>query len=197
MRALTTSKEQCAFIYNIHRIIPLNRGYTAYDPQRRMNRNPFVASFQCVQIDVRRPFSFTLIAVHTDPDVVPVELRALSDILQLVRRSANEDDVIMVGDFNASADKFRELGQIPNLFAAIPPGLATNTNRTACYDNILFDRNATTEFNGQYGVFDVATYYGLTRVQAAQISDHMPVWATFSAFESQDSVAGQNYPLQR
>jgi endonuclease/exonuclease/phosphatase family metal-dependent hydrolase len=196
----TTSKEQFAFIYNTQRLTPLNSGYTVSDPRRRMNRNPFAATFQCIPGDQRSAsFTFTLVAVHTDPDVVPLEMEALAEVWQIVRRSAYEDDVILLGDFNASPVRFGPLAQVPNLFAAIPPELPTNVARTACYDNIVFDRYATSEFARQSGVFDIANYYGLTAEQVALISDHMPIWAVFSMFETTANVAGQGVrvPISR
>jgi hypothetical protein len=51
------------------------------------------------------------------------------------------------------------------------------------YDNLLFDRNRTAEFTGRWGVFDLESVFRLTRDQALQISDHLPVWAEFQAYE--------------
>ena len=52
------------------------------------------------------------------------------------------------------------------------------------YDNILFSSVATTEFTGRWGVADIQTVFGLTLEQALEVSDHFPVWAEFSIWES-------------
>ncbi len=59
----------------------------------------------------------------------------------------------------------------------------TNTRRDKMYDNIVFDRRATTEFTGKWGVVDLAREFGLTQQAALEVSDHCPVWAEFSAYE--------------
>jgi deoxyribonuclease-1-like protein len=51
------------------------------------------------------------------------------------------------------------------------------------YDNIVFDRRATTEFTGRWGVVDLAKEFGLTQQAALEVSDHCPVWAEFRAYE--------------
>jgi deoxyribonuclease-1-like protein len=52
------------------------------------------------------------------------------------------------------------------------------------YDNLVFDSRATSEFTGRSGVLDLMVEYGLSKEQALEVSDHFPVWAEFSAFES-------------
>lgn len=74
------------------------------------------------------------------------------------------------------------MGDLP-VTAAIN-GVPTNTRKTKSYDNIIFDRRATAEYTGQWGVLDLAAEFGLTREQALVVSDHMPVWAAFGAVEN-------------
>jgi deoxyribonuclease-1-like protein len=40
------------------------------------------------------------------------------------------------------------------------------------------------EHTGQWGVFDLLSEFGLTMEQALKVSDHLPVWAEFSAYEA-------------
>lgn len=180
----TSSKEQYVYIYNEQKLERLDQGLVLRHPRQMLHRDPLAVTFRCRTPDPRSGFSFTLINIHTDPDVVPAEMAALAEIMGMARQSfPYEDDLILLGDFNASPLQFGPLAQVPNLFAAIPPEMNTNTLRTKCYDNIVFDRVATTEFQSRYGVFDLATYYNLTTEQAQLISDHQPVWALFSAYE--------------
>ena len=71
---------------------------------------------------------------------------------------------------------------MPNITYVVS-GVPTNTRGDKTYDNILFDRNATTEYLGQAGVLDVVREFNLTQEQALKVSDHLPIWAEFSVYE--------------
>ena len=45
------------------------------------------------------------------------------------------------------------------------------------------DKTATSEYTGQWGVFDLLPEFGLTMEQVLKVSDHPPVWAEFSVYE--------------
>lgn len=180
----TSSKEQYAYIFNTARL-ELDRGslYTVQDPENALHREPLVASFRVRGPPPEQAFTFTLVNIHTDPDVVPQELAALDDVYRAVRNDGRgEDDVIILGDLNADDRHLGELGQIPYLTCAIS-GVPSNTRRTQLYDNIVFDSRASVEFTGVAGVYDLTGEYGLTLEQALEVSDHLPVWAEFSAWE--------------
>jgi endonuclease/exonuclease/phosphatase family metal-dependent hydrolase len=194
----TTSKEQYVFIFNEQKIERVDQGMVLRHPQRLLHRDPLAVTFRCRTPNPQNGFSFTLINIHTDPDVVASELDALADILQMARQAFRyEDDLILLGDLNAAPNQFGRLGQVANLFAAIPPQMPTNAARTKCYDNIVFDRYATSEFQNKSGAFDLAQHYNLTIDQAKSISDHQPVWGLFSAYEKpQAGVATQPLGLR-
>lgn len=189
----TDSKEQYVFIYNEQKIERLDQGLVLRHPNGLLHRNPLAVTFRCRTPDPRYGFSFTLINIHTDPDMVPSEMAGLADIMRMARQAfPYEDDLILLGDLNASPLQFGPLAQVPNLFAAVPPDVDTNTAGNKCYDNIVFDRYATTEFTNRYGVFDLLSHYRLSEPQAQLISDHKPIWALFSAYEKpQTGVAAQ------
>src|SRR5204863_2746337 len=122
---------------------------------------------------------------HTDPDETDQELDVLDDVFFKVRDDPRrgEDDVILVGDFNAKALSMRQLGNVKGLAKVVNGETPTNTLHNAQYDNILFHETATTEHTARGGVFDFLRQYNLTLEQAKRVSDHMPVWAEFSVFE--------------
>ena len=65
-------------------------------------------------------FTFTLINVHTDPDIVATEMSVMDDVYRVVRDDGrDEDDVIILGDFNADDAHLGELGQVPGITWAI------------------------------------------------------------------------------
>ncbi|MEK6246723.1 MAG: endonuclease/exonuclease/phosphatase family protein [Planctomycetales bacterium] len=185
----TSSKEQYAYLFNTRTIeIDRTRTYTVDDKQLdRMHREPLVSFFRTRTGNPGEAFTFKLVNVRTDPDDVPEEMNALDDVyLDVLDDGDNEDDVIMLGDFNTSVKKLYEFGGISEISWALD-GVKTNTLRTRSYDNIFFHADKTREFNGRAGVFDLVRELNLTTQQALAISDHLPVWAEFSAFESRDA----------
>lgn len=184
----SSSKEQYAFIFDLASIqIDRNQLYTVEDPGDRLHREPLVGWFRA-----RLPagqenlaFTFSLADVHTDPDEVEFELGALAEAFYRIRddKVRNEDDVIMLGDFNARESELRQLGALPGLVKVITGTTPTNTLRTAQYDNILFHGTITNEFTGRGGVYDFMRDFNLTQEQAERVSDHLPVWAEFSVYE--------------
>jgi len=181
----TASKEQYAFVFDLASIeIDRYQLYTVDDPDRLLHRPPLVGWFRARGPRPEQAFTFSLVTVHTDPDEVDLELDVLDDVFVKVRDDGrNEDDVILLGDFNASEQNLRQLGQMPGLVKAVVGRTPTNIRATAQYDNILFHETATTEFTGRCGVFDFLRDFNLTLEQAERVSDHLPVWAEFSVYE--------------
>jgi deoxyribonuclease-1-like protein len=186
----TVSKEQFVYLFD-QATIEVDRGaaYTVDDPDDLLHREPFVGWFRVRGPAPDQAFTFTLANVHTDPDDVDDEIGVLDNVFFKVRDdSRNEDDLIMLGDFNADDRHLNDLGRISGMMAAITQ-TPTNTRKTQQYDNLLFQLPATSEYTGRSGVFDFLREYNLTLEQALQVSDHMPVWAEFSMQESGVSPA--------
>lgn len=187
--------QQYAYIYDSTRVrLDEDRVYIMNDDEDRMHREPLVASFVAIPTGVenRRPFSFTLINVHTVPaQVAPGadrenELDVLADVYANVRHweysRYGEDDIILLGNLNASGDQLGKLGRTPGL-ASVAGSQPTNTVGTETLDHILIDLQTTGEFTRVASVLDYARDLGLSEHQAARVSDHRPVWAQFSSFE--------------
>jgi len=180
----TTSKEQYAFVYDTM-TIEADRSalYTVEDRSDLLHREPLVACFRARGPPPNEAFTFTLVNVHTDPDEVPQEVEALADVFRAVRNDGRgEDDILLLGDLNADEHRFGVLARLPNVTWVIS-GVPTNTRGTKTYDNILFNRVATSEFTGTSGVVDLMREYQLTLDAALEVSDHLPIWAEFSTFE--------------
>ena len=181
----TVSTEQYAFVFDTTRIEhdPSAIG-TIQDPSDLMHREPFLSRFRARTQQPDRAFTFWLVNAHTDPDEVPQEIAALADVFQMMQRArADEDDVILLGDLNASETQFGRLGQIPGINWAVR-GTMTNTRQNKMYDNIIFHGQATSEFTGRWGVYDLERTYGISREDALKVSDHLPVWAEFQVWEA-------------
>ena len=180
----TTSKEQYAFVFDRATVeVDRQQMYTVADPDDLLHRPPLVAPFRVRGPPPDAAFTFSLVNIHTDPDEVTQELNVLDDVFRLVQNDGRaEDDVILLGDFNADDRNLEELGQLTALTCAIVSS-STNTRRTKEYDNLIFSSQATTEFTGRSGVFDFMREYNLSLEQALEVSDHLPVWAEFSVQE--------------
>jgi hypothetical protein len=180
----TSSKEQYAFIFN-KATVELDREsvYTVHDPDDLLHREPLVAGFRVRGPPPEEAFTFTLINTHTDPDEVAAEIESLDDVFRAVRDDGRyEDDLILLGDFNADDVRLRAAGGLGSVTAAIS-GQPTNTRGSDTYDNLLFQPLTTAEFNGRAGIVDLLRAFNLTMEQALEISDHCPVWAEFSIRE--------------
>jgi endonuclease/exonuclease/phosphatase family metal-dependent hydrolase len=179
-------KEHFAYVFDTDRIMcDRNSVYTVGDPDNLLSREPYVASF-CTRESPDIAFTFILVNVHTVPEPVSTrdkEIEALAEVYRVVRRAGRgEDDVIMLGDFNADEKHLGRISQIPGI-APLLRGVASNTRQTHLEDNIIIHLPSTTEYAGRSGVFDLMKQYNLSLDMAEQVSDHFPVWAEFSAYE--------------
>ena len=187
----TSIKEQYAFVWDASRVRILpNSVYTLRDDLNDFHREPLVATFETnapTQGGSYRPFRFTLINIHTDPDEVDYELDRLDEALALVQQDdPGEDDLILLGDLNADENHLGQLSRMRNILPLLK-AQPTNIRRTASYDNLVIHRVRTSEWTGRSGTLDFEADYGLTFDQALGVSDHLPVWADFEPFESAGS----------
>ena len=196
----TNSKEQYAFIYDKAAIEVNPRCiFTVNDPDSLLQRTPFVAMFRVRGPPAQQAFTFVLIDMHTEPDDTKSELNTLAQVYQAVRRACpGEDDIILLGDLNVDDQHLGDLGRIDNIMPIVRHTF-TNTRQHAQYDNIIIHQPSTAEFTGRWGVFNFQQQFHLTLDQALEVSDHFPVWAEFSAYESTTPgrVASRNEDLQR
>ena len=176
--------EQFAFVFDTASVeVDRSTMYTVDDPGRLMRRDPLVATFRVRGPDAKEAFTFTLVNVHVDPERAAGELAALADVFRAVRTNGlGEDDIILLGNLGADSRRLGLLGQLPNMTAALSL-VPTTTQGTKMYDNILFNRDATTEFTGRASVVDLLQEFGVTMQQALEVSDHLPIWAEFSIYE--------------
>lgn len=196
----TASTEQYAFVFNASTVEhdPSSVG-TINDPSDVLHREPLVTRFRARTQSPAQAFTFWLVNVHTDPDEVAQEVDALADVFHVMRSALpDEDDVILLGDFNASETQLGRLGQYPGIRWAVN-GVMTNTRQTKAYDNIVFHGQATSEYTGRWGVVDLESALGISREAALTVSDHLPVWAEFQLWEtpSQGSVAARPSDYRR
>ena len=111
----TVSTEQYAFVYNTLSVeYEPSSVATILDPSDLLHREPFVTRFRTRTNSPDHAFTFWLVNIHTDPDEVPTEIAALADVFQVMQSARpEEDDVILLGDLNASESQLGRLRQIP------------------------------------------------------------------------------------
>ena len=185
----STSKEQYTYIYDAAKLRVTHQPTTVRDPQGVMPRPPLATRFQCIELPEGQGFTFTLLNVHTAPDQALQELRALESVVAATRQLLPmEDDIIVLGDFNASTSQIAGVRWFPAQAAAISNELMTNTRQSKNYDNLVFDSRATVEYTARSGVFVYQQLYQLSLEQALEVSDHCPVWGEFSIFENRGAT---------
>ncbi len=179
----TVSKEQYAYVYDAARLITSEQcSYTLNDDINLIHREPLVARFVARTGRTTQPWTFSLVNLHTDPDVAQREVDAMGGIMREIRNfefsSGQEDDVLLLGDLNAGPTKFGQLQSQASLVPVIG-NEPTNVRGTEIYDNILLDTTTTAEFTGNAGVLRLTEFFNLTVNEALRLSDHNPVWAEF------------------
>lgn len=178
------NQPQYAFIYNTATLdLELGHTYTVADPDNVLVREPLVGWFRTRMVHPNDAFTFTVANIQLDRQHPGNELAYLGSLYDAIRRDGRgEDDVIMVGDFK-SGDRALKSAQQRYGMTWVISDTATNTMNDAQYDNLVFNQMATLEFTGNGGVIDFLKAYNLGFRDAMSISEHMPVWAEFSAYE--------------
>ena len=97
---------------------------------------PLVAEFRVRGPPPSEAFTFALVNVLVDPRRGPQELDSLAEVFRAARDSGRasdsghgEDDIIMLGDFEADPEHLGRLGHVPGLVAAVN-GVPTTTRGT-------------------------------------------------------------------
>lgn len=164
-----TSQERYAYFFNTQTVASLGPGELFDDSAHdSFQREPFLGRFRAGSMD------FTLAQVHTRPQSALEEMGALDSVIAWARNAYGDQEVIALGDFNASCDyaSTEELDRLalrgPGYQWIVPDDADTNVSARACaYDRIVATTAAGVRFTGAWGV-DTAT---------GTVSDHYPVWA--------------------
>jgi deoxyribonuclease-1-like protein len=173
-----------AFVFDADTIQVDRRTIATVDNRAQQFRHPPLTALFCAKAAPQKEaFTFLLINVHTPSDRVGREVPLLAQVFRTVRDGPQgEDDVIMLGEIGVGDADLQELGRIANMTCAIE-GKSTLTRSARTVDNILFDRRATTEYMHRSDVVDVMRQFNLTLNEAANLTEHLPIWAEFHVRE--------------
>jgi len=170
------SREQYAFYYRNSVLEPVDDAQLFDDAERDLfQREPFLARFRVKGA----PFSFVLITIHTAPERAVDEIASLHDVVTWARTVyAQEDDFIVLGDFNAGCSYASSQSLAPLDIRGtgyewiVPDEADTNLASSQCpYDRIVVTTGTVEDYTGRWNVD--------TTFAEKAVSDHHPVWAEF------------------
>ncbi|MEE6501814.1 hypothetical protein FKM82_004328 [Ascaphus truei] len=181
-----TYKEQYAFIYR-KELVSVKETYQYPDLQPgdldAFSREPFVVWFQAPRSDVKE---FVIVPQHTTPEASVREIDELYDVFVDVKQKWKSKNFIFMGDFNADCGyvpkkqwKNIRLRNNPEFIWLIGDKNDTTVrSSTHCaYDRIVVhgEKLMSSIVPQSAAVFDFKDAFGLTEVQALDVSDHFPV----------------------
>jgi hypothetical protein len=177
-------RQQYAFVFNTQTVV-LDRKelYTVDDRDDLLAYEPLVGWFRAVGPPANEAFTFSLINVRIQAETALQERDYLANLLFAVRNDGRqEDDIILAGDLQGAPGQLGSLDRIADLVFAVTQ-TPTDVAGIEAWDNLVFARAATGEYTGDSGVFDFLRKYNLPLDEAAEVSDHLPVWAEFLIYE--------------
>jgi endonuclease/exonuclease/phosphatase family metal-dependent hydrolase len=177
----SSSKEQYWVIYDAGKFSLL--GAAQYpDHDDIFERNPLG-----VYLRSAKGFGFILIDNHLQPGSAEKEIEALPAVVSYFKDYWGEEDVLVVGDFNADGSYYNE-SLLETVFSAEEYEIViTNDFDTTVapsdntYDRFIISNSAREDFTGKKGAlrFDEEFDFSLYSIKPQEVSDHYPVWAEF------------------
>jgi len=182
------SRELYAFVYDNTIISQVKAGSLFQDST--FFRYPYYASFRAGHFD------FTAIIIHVIWGSTVAqrrkEINRLAYVYQTIQDAdAQENDVILLGDFNRAPDDDLAWGPIKSISSMLhlfdPPSKSMIWD-TELYDNLWFQSIYTKEFTLDRGIvhFDESDFGNNDDAASAAVSDHRPVWGLFRMYSGDD-----------
>ena len=192
------NRERLAFVYD-HRAVSFTGLAASVNPPRKKSGKEYVPEFSWWRAPYMASFSsgnfdFVVIVAHIRwgdgvADRLP-EIRSLAEWADLKRRqdTAEDKDILMMGDFNIPSQKSELFEAITSKGLSIPKALqkltfGTDLAKGKRYDQILHYANYPENFTNLGGVLDFyqgdsePLFLGLSKDKFTfQISDHLPLW---------------------
>jgi deoxyribonuclease-1-like protein len=190
-------REQFAFLFDTGRVeTDRYQLYTIEDPDNLVTFDPLVAWFRCKEPPPQRAFTFSIVNVHLLTTQWNDERELLPSIIQAVEHDGRrEDDWIIAGTLHGGAQGVAlDVRSVRPAFTDIPTDVVGEHARSA----ILFSAPGTVEFTGRSGAFDFLRKYNLSLERSLEVSEHLPIWAEFSAIEGGEPgrIAPADNPTQ-
>ena len=175
------SQEQYAYYYRSDVFISLDNG-TLYNDSVKdsFQREPLVSQFELIDLTGNSTgLDFTLINIHTKPTEAVAEMEGLQDVLNWSSDKFEENDQIILGDFNGDCSyaSYQDLISLSistaNHTWIIPDDADTTVSDSRCaYDRVVTTSDLDQRLTGSWGVdMDISS---------SNVSDHRPVWFDIS-----------------
>jgi len=179
----TDMKEQYAYFYRTDRLrVRQERTYGEGDrrKQRSFERPPFMGHFQSIETG----FDFVAAGVHVDPDTAEDEIDSLVDVYEEARTVFADQDILLMGDFNADCQYLRErdfedirLWTDSRFHWLIGNDDDTTTGKNTCaFDRFVCSTTLKNKVvNNHTGVFRFEPFVRLPPGGVKKVSDHYPI----------------------
>jgi len=181
--------EHYAFLYDTSLFEVVEPGRKWPDGSNEFRFDPYYATLRTGNFD------FTMILTHIRWSGTVGERRAelgkLADVFTAVQDvNANEQDVILAGDFNQEPDDhgYDTLKALANMMHIFSPPAKSKIQDTKLYDNMWFQSAHVREYAGENGIdmFDETDFGNDDAAANRAVSDHRPVWAAFYTGRADD-----------
>jgi len=177
----TSHKEQYAVFYRTS-TVQIKESEIYHDPGDVFIREPFLVNVD-VSTVVEDAARFCLICIHTQPKSANIEIDTLADVHTYVQDKYNEDNIIILGDLNASGPYIRTRDWETNRLRKsefnwlIPDHMDTTaTNTLAAYDRIIISGHLSLAVVPESAkVFRYDEAYQIQAEDLIKVSDHYPV----------------------
>ena len=177
-------REFYAFIYRKNKFLEAKPvGFYAEKDENEFMREPFGAYFKSGNFD------FVYIIAHSvfgDKEKQRlIEASNYVNVYEYFSKLTDEDDIIIAGDFNMSADSlaFKNLFEKYDVSYILDPKenptTLSDTKFVSSYDNFFINRKKTKEFTGNYGVYNFISNNNYAEIKK-YISDHLLIFSEYS-----------------
>lgn len=173
----SSSAEQYAFYYRRSVFRQLGSS-SLYDDSSNdsFQREPFTGRFELLSKDGSSSGSdFVLVTIHATPELAVDEMHALGDVADWSVERHSDNDIIILGDFNADCSyaSYNELITLSiraHPFTWLVPDNADTTvgDSRCAYDRIVVSSDVDGRLNGNWGIDE--------EISNKSVSDHRPVW---------------------
>ena len=183
----TSCKEQYAFMYRPD-VITVLGSYTYSDDLDKFHREPFITHFKVTG----KPFDFALIDIHTDPDEATVEINTLPVVVADAKTHFSEQDVILLGDFNADGSYYDENDEsLPLRNSTFIWLIDNDVDTTMASSSSTYDRMIITAATAEDYLANTANVFLFDRsfeldCEPKAVSDHYPIFAEFNVGRDSD-----------
>ena len=175
----SSSKEQYLFIWNKN-VFNMIESYVFSDSYDWFERDPLAVCFETYNGGV----DFVIINNHISPSSAEEEIPHLLDVVAEINTYFDEDDIILVGDFNADGSYFDEdelidVFQTTEYVSIIPNSVNTTVAKSSnTYDRVIATNTFLEDYTGNWGVYVFQDYYDFDylSIEPKHVSDHYPVW---------------------